>query len=228
MGKAKASAKSLSGLSDLDKVQLSSLSRQPVLTNKRLDQLLNTSAYQARIKSDSSLSAQYVTLHSPGIGQEWDFETLREVHNRLKSYSQEVAAIFALQFEGCCRVSEVLNVKGSDIDKFGKVTVQSLKGGVKRIVSSSLANDFYVKNRSNLGLIFQGISRHFVYRVYKRFSIEAWFGDNVKASVTHMPRHLAVEAGREIGRSDELMKSQLGQKSASSTAHYGKKRRVKQ
>lgn len=201
--------------------------KKEVLTEKRLDSVLHVNRGKARIKSVSSPFAQTVIQCAPRTDTGWDYVALEARYNQLKRIDERVSVIFDLQFAGGCRISEVLNVKCTDIDDLGKVTIKGLKGGDTRIVQSSFSAKFLLKTKS-LGVSpFHDLNRFYVYRTYKKLGISEFYGDNQRASVTHLPRHEVALASKLLERDETVTKRQLGQKSAKSTAHYTGKERGK-
>lgn len=227
MRKAKGTAKNLSGTNPANYAEDKPIEQKAVLTEAKLDDILHVSKGKRRVKSVLSPSAQNVIQCEATTGRGWDWQTLKDRFTQISTYDKKVAAIFDLQFAGGCRISEVLEISFADIDDLGKVTIRSQKGGTVRVIQSSFSAQLLAEFKRKKQMPFAGINRFYVYRVYKRFGISQFYGENKRASVTHLPRHEVALASQLAEREIEVTKSQLGQKSSKSTTHYTGKERGK-
>lgn len=227
MAKAKTNVKSLSGKNPHTPADLFPEGKRTILTEKKLDSILQVSRGKVKVKAVASPFAQTV-IQCAGITERgWSYESLQARFKQIGQYDSKVAAIFDLQFAGGCRISEVLAISYTDIDSLGRVTIRGLKGGETRVISSSFSAQFLLRQVALKANPFVGLDRFYVYRVYKRYGVSEYYGENKRASVTHLPRHEVALASKKIARDESTTKSQLGQKSVKSTAHYTGKARAK-
>lgn len=224
MAKAKTSGKALSAKSQHTPADSDQSTKRIVLDEKKVDKLLSVAKGKARTKSVSTPFALYVIQCTATTERGWNAESLNEHFNKLVAIDSSVAMAFDLQFAGGCRISEVLAIKWSDIDDFGKVTVHSQKGGVTRVVSPTFSAQLLKKHRDLKSNPFMHLNRFYVYRIYKRLGISEVYGENKRASVTHLPRHEVALASKKAERQNTVTQSQLGQKSVKSTEHYLKQK----
>lgn len=191
-----------------------------ILTAKKLDSILNVSRGKARVSSVPTPLAQYTIECAATTERGWDATSLSEHYNKLLAIDSSVALVFDLQFAGGCRISEVLAVHFSHIDDLGKVTIHSQKGGVVRVVQSMFSAKILKNYKDLKSSPFLHIDRFYVYRIYKKLGISEVYGDNKRASVTHLPRHEVALASKKAKRENSTTQGQLGHKSAKSTEHY--------
>lgn len=227
MRKAKSTADSLSGANPPDEKAALRAASSERLTEKKLSSILQVDKGKAKVNSVPTPLAQSVTLHPAPTEREYTYSDLVSKFHHISQYNEPVAMVFALLFQGGCRVSEVLSISARDIDALGNITIRSSKGGNTRVISAGLAAVYLLRFREWKVSPFEGISRHYVYKQFKKFGIGDYFGDNTKMSVTHAPRHMVALASKAAGRPDDLTKTQLGQKSVKSTEHYTTKKRGK-
>lgn len=201
--------------------------KKVVLTANRVDRILGIDKGKAGVKSVLSPSAEFAKLDPAPSAEEWDQSMFQDKFRKIKEVDPLLSIIFALQWEGALRVAEVRAIKSTDIDALGRVTIRSKKGGTIRVISSGIVANEIIQFRSAIFEPFALYSSTYIYRNYKKFGIGAWFGENKKMSVTHLPRHIVALKSSESGRDNSVIKSQLGQKSEKSTEHYTRKQRGK-
>jgi site-specific recombinase XerD len=130
-------------------------------------------------------------------------------------------AVIELMYLYGLRISEVINIKASQISPTGHIFVQALKGGKTRIILSLKYQSFW--NAARLGLLplSKIYSRNYYYRLFKKHGYNQKFGDNNNFSVTHYFRHRLVQDLRKHGFSDRAIGAFLAHSSGKSIDHYG-------
>lgn len=191
-----------------------------LLTEKVLDRMLETSTYQLRSKPAPTPSAQTTRLRS-------DITQAQEVNlvsvttkERIKLESYPLAMLIEFMEASGCRVSEALSIKSTDITQMGHVKIKAKKGSNDRVISSGMATEYmrdcYKKKKSP----FDGWSRHFVYRQFKKYNIGTKYKGKSKASVTHSLRHQVAKSIQKAGMNITDSQNALGHKSIKSTEYY--------
>lgn len=175
-----------------------------------------------RTISDPRFAAQSSALcvrnSVPGTSQDPLFQSL----DLLKQRSQKLYLIAHLQFVHGLRISEVLDIKHSDISPQGFIKIGSKKMSSGRIIHAGESLEYMHQCRASLVHPFAGFDRFFVYREYKRVGLMKFVPGNKKASVTHLFRHNASSQALKVGADIETRAHQLGHKSTKSTQHYGR------
>jgi integrase len=129
--------------------------------------------------------------------------------------------------EGSLRVSEVLAIQPKDITPTGKILIKSMKGGNERLISSGEAKEFILKCKEIRRIPFEGCSRFWVYREFKKFGIYFQSSTSSKTSVTHAIRHITTASNRMVTNSNEVLAEQLGHKNKTTNQKYGKAKQYK-
>lgn len=175
---------------------------------------------QVRIKSVSTSIGQTTKLeHVNGqlISGLKDIYTYRDSllkSNRLLWY------IIELQIHGCLRISEVLEIKPSDIMANGQVLIKSKKGSNHKVVSVSDGSRYLISCRHNSVYPFQGISRQYVGREYIKLGISIPNVLGVKNATTHAIRHLVISDMAANGFDQEAQLIVSGHKRVSNLQYY--------
>ena len=203
----------------------------------RLDQFANSlghinekklfAALYPDIKIPRSKSEPIPNAHSknPCTGQldpETDIHFLRNKIEQLKNSDRLLYFIAHLQLIGGLRISEVLNIQPSDIALTGHVSIKSLKNSANAVIYAGNAANYLISCKQNNVIPFSLYSRFYVYRQYKKHSINFNSVNSSKSSVTHAIRHIAASAQRKANFSDKNVQTFLRHKSPKSTEYYGK------
>lgn len=175
------------------------------------------------INANKKLSAHSNTLcevQASPIGHQL---TIESIISKCRMHSEVLFTICSLQLKYALRISEVLNLKYSDIDFQGRAVINGLKGSNNRIIYVSEYPMFKNINKNSNELIFKYINRFYVYREYKKLGIYKLLQDNSNTSVTHYNRYLS-QASIEDKTEDLSIKRQLlGHKSSKNTFRYHNK-----
>jgi site-specific recombinase XerD len=136
-----------------------------------------------------------------------------------------VSAVAELLYINGARITEVLNIKGTDISSKGHIKIKGLKSSSDRILRTSVHKQFWLGMRNFTDTLGSVYSRFYFYREFKKRGISLEFKGYKNKAVTHAPRHLLISELQTIDK--ELVTTQLtlGHKSIKSTEHYDKKNR---
>jgi integrase len=131
------------------------------------------------------------------------------------------AVIAFLEATGC-RISEVLQLRPTDVSNNGTIRLPALKGSKTRIITPGSWSAFFLEHRLSLPLVEMGFDRHYFYRLFKRLGIYSRVGHRGKNSVTHYFRHKLAAELRDDGFEVQDIATALGHKSTKSTVSYGR------
>jgi len=123
-----------------------------------------------------------------------------------------------------CRVSQALQIKGSQISLSGRILIKAVKGGNDTIIQISKYKSFLISQRTNNNEIFDIYNRFFVYRFLKKKGIFFKFQNSSKTSVTHFFRHALAVDVNNLSHNANLIASSLGHKSLNSQKYYMQKK----
>lgn len=138
--------------------------------------------------------------------------------SRLGHYYQ----VFMLQYHSGCRITEILNIKASDITLNGEVYIRALKRGQNRVIFSSEARDYLIKSKVNNLDPFRDCNRFTARRVLQGIGIGRRKKGRQVTSVTHIFRDEYIKRMRSIEMNERDRSNTIGHKSIKSTESYGK------
>lgn len=191
-----------------------------VLTEKVLDSFLETSPHQLRSKPALTPCAQTTIVRSaPGQVSELNLVSVT-TKAKIKHESYQLAMLIEFMEASGCRVSEALSIKPTDITQMGHVKIKAKKGSNDRIISSGMATEYMRECYAKKKAPFDGWSRHFVYRQFKKYNIGVKYSGKKKKSVTHSMRHQVAKSIQKAGMSITDTQKALGHKSLNSTSYY--------
>src|SRR6516225_2984973 len=119
-----------------------------------------------------------------------------------------------------CRVSEVLNIRGCDIDKTGRIQIFGLKGSANRIIVDSEVKDFWLTVRNPSQYKVFEFNRQYMWRLFKECGIRVEMEGQERARVTHAFRHVVAKEVSTIADNLTDVRDFMGRKWESSTKNY--------
>lgn len=125
-----------------------------------------------------------------------------------------------LQFISGLRISDLLNIKRTDIDSNLNVYVRQSKGSQAKVISLLFDKEFWVNYKRGLYTDVSVYSSMTFYRLYKRYSLIIFNGTGRNSSVTHSARKLLARTAYDVTNSVEMAQAALGHKSQNSTLYY--------
>lgn len=147
-------------------------------------------------------------------------DSIIEAVERLKTINMVLYYVAKIQLEGACRISEVLRVKSTDIDKLGRIVIRGLKGSNDRIVNCEVAK-YYLSYCKSAGCDpFSMYNRFYIRRLYIRMGIFVRHDGCSVASVTHALRYVSAEIAQNNRESLEATQGLLGHKNVENTKLY--------
>lgn len=199
------------------------------LTGKtsRIDlmQYLSIKKHIHRMKSVPSPSAPISELLQTGDVIKTVLRSAEETIQAKRDTQPRLSLIIDLLFFSGCRISEVLDITGTDINQIGSVRIRGKKGSKSRIIKPSFTRDILMRYQGRLSYIFHDYSRHFVYRELRKCGLYHSIPGNKKQATTHLGRHIM---GSEVHNSTNdinLTQSTLGHVNQKSTKSYIKLKR---
>lgn len=176
----------------------------------------------SRVKPVQNPSAQYVKLCQVR-------EDLDMIHSRIKSvieFNKDIndldKFVICVMYEYGLRISEVLRISHYDILRDYKVLVKGSKRSQNRIISLKFISEYadYIKRHH---IVISDVrSRHYYYRLFKRYGLSHCFGQRKKNSVTHLFRHMFVKELRANDIAYEDIGNYMGHVNKKNTEYYGK------
>lgn len=174
----------------------------------------------ASINSVLSSSAQFATMC---IGQEPVEDSLTRLLTQAyanKSIGLTDFAVLTLMNDNGLRISEVLNIKHTDITSNNSILIKGLKGSRDRLVYPRLGGDYWAKCKALGGCEHIGRNRFYYYRLCKRFGLGQGFAGKTNVPTTHAFRHKFVTNLLNQGYTLEQVADVIGHKNVSSTKFY--------
>ena len=185
--------------------------------SKRNDILKRT---QLRINSVSTPTDQITKLEQHNAHLISTVNDLYTYRDSLLKSNVILWYIIELQINGCLRISEVLDIKPSDIMANGQVIIHSKKGSQNKFVAVSDSARYLIQCRNNSVYPFQGITRQYIGRQYIKLGISIPNILGIKNATTHAIRHLVVSQMSADGMSIEDQATITGHKKTDNLKYY--------
>lgn len=198
------------------------------MAKSHLDIIASRGGTKASIKSALNPVAQSATLCTLGSK---DKEIIDQA-NRLTALNSRLPvtdkAIVELMFLNGLRISEVLNIKASDVMFNGLIKIRGLKGSENRLCVTNLYRDWWLKSVGKGNVITDYRSRYYYHRLFVEKGLYYRATANCKRIVTHVFRHLYVRLAESNNLTLKDIQSLIGHKSINSTIYYHerKERRI--
>lgn len=129
-------------------------------------------------------------------------------------------AVIELLFLYGLRISEVLNIKATDVTPWGAIVIHTSKTKMTRVVvSPNFGQYWYHILRQSLPLS-QIYSRFYYYRLFRKLGYYAQYGNNENFSVTHYFRHEIVRNMEKEGIPREVISHFLAHRAKTSIESY--------
>jgi integrase len=185
--------------------------------------ILDVNLTKHRIEPISSLSAQSIKLCDRIRELKSDNCSLNIKKQSNQNQNATLNLIILLQHQYGLRISEVLNIRMSEL-KIGRFCIiKGLKGSHDILINDNLIIEIFAYYKSINFEVFEGISRFFVYREFKKLGIQSSGGGNKNLAITHSFRHGLAKDLRNSGYMDQDITLALHHKSKKSQENYGNK-----
>lgn len=136
--------------------------------------------------------------------------------------------LICLLYDSGTRISEILRVKGTDINAHLQIHISGSKGSNDRIISASKFNDYLLRKRGKDIYLFEGYSRFYVYRILVKLNIFISKQGDINNKVTHIFRYLYINDLQSIVGNDIEIGKLIGHKSKKSIDSYTNEKTNKQ
>lgn len=130
------------------------------------------------------------------------------------------ALLLDLMASSGCRISEALDVRGSDILGTHTVHLRGRKRSSDRIVDCVYGLDWGRFRFLGDTKVFGNLDRFDAYRFFKRIGVYEVMPNRKKASICHAARHEKIRSLRRAGASVKDIQTYIGHKSVKSTMMY--------
>lgn len=175
---------------------------------------------QLRDKSILNPSAQSTKLCATSKEEELNTRAVQVITDGANLLGNDMRFLIDVMQVSGCRVSEILNVTWRDIGYDASVYIAGLKGSESKIVKVSYTRDIAIAFRKNKINPFAGVSRFYVYRLFKKLNLILTTEKGDKNKVTHSFRHCNARIQELSGFNLADTQKYLGQRSINSTKHY--------
>lgn len=196
------------------------INKRGVIDTRKLFESVAQGKEDARTKSVLTPFAQSTKLCDLGNIEEIDVTVVSDTIERMKITNTPLYYVAYLQYAYGLRVSEVLRIRVTDVLRSGRVNIKGLKGSNDRIVYCGEFATWVRGSKSRTMLVFDTMSRYYVYREYKKLGLIASNGEKSNRLVTHLFRHLAALELRDNDIDIDTTASLLGHKNKSNTKIY--------
>lgn len=123
-------------------------------------------------------------------------------------------------FSSGARINEVLKIKGTDIDKSGRIVLKGSKGSSGRMFVPLYLKDEFIKQAGKNKYLFDYISRFVMYRFLKKNELFITMPNSHNSKVTHSFRYVFISDMQELTHEIENTSMIVGHKSINSTQIY--------
>lgn len=131
-------------------------------------------------------------------------------------------AVLELQLLWGLRISEVINVKPSQVTSLGQIMIRGSKKSEDRIVMGYMYSHVWVNYVKKGNVIGDERDRYYYYNLYKKFGLYRKNKGSDNNSVTHVFRYSFVEMLLKNNIEINEIQKLIGHKSVKSTEHYAK------
>lgn len=170
-------------------------------------------------------TAPSATLGEVAESLKTEIENARDTLQAIGVRYKREAIIGYILMETGARISEVLQLRHSDIDLFGRIRISGQKGSDSRIMVAPSAMQFLLNEKKVGGSMFHGINRHHIYRLFKLYGLGVVYRGNTKQSMTHYFRHLNAITASHIAADTGEIARVLGLRNLNNVEYYTKPRK---
>lgn len=128
--------------------------------------------------------------------------------------------LIEIMYSSGCRVSEALNVKGTDIGDYGTVFIKGLKRSHDITAEIHYNKTHAIRLSGKHIYIFQDLDRYYVHRQFKALGIYFPPTHSRKGISTHALRHLKLKKAYQVSMSVDTTRRAVNQKSEKATKNY--------
>ena len=130
-----------------------------------------------------------------------------------------------LQYISGARVSEILNIKYTDIINSTIIRLKGLKHSSDRLIHIDRYSEYFGFCKRNMIHPFSTLNRFYIYREYKKIGFIVSFLDSNKKAVTHSFRYKYIKNLKDNNVEISLIQKEIGHKTQKTTENYEQKSR---
>jgi len=130
-----------------------------------------------------------------------------------------------LQSISGARVSEILNIKYSDIISPTILRIRGLKHSDDRLIHIDRYSEYFSYCKRYMIHPFSTLNRFYIYREYKKMGFVVSFLDSDKKAVTHSFRYRYIKNLKDNKVEISLIQKEIGHKTLKTTENYEQKSR---
>lgn len=130
-----------------------------------------------------------------------------------------------LQSISGARVSEILNIKYTDIINSTIIRIKGLKHSNDRLIHIDRYSEYFGFCKRNMIHPFSTLNRFYIYREYKKIGFIVSFLDSNKKAVTHSFRYKYIKNLKDNNVEISLIQKEIGHKTQKTTENYEQKSR---
>lgn len=130
-----------------------------------------------------------------------------------------------LQSISGARVSELLNIKYTDIISPTILKIKGLKHSNDRLIHIDRYSEYFEFCKRNMIHPFSTLNRFYIYREYKKIGFIVSFLDSNKKAVTHSFRYKYIKNLKDNNVEISLIQKEIGHKTQKTTENYEQKSR---
>ena len=128
-----------------------------------------------------------------------------------------------LQSVSGARVSEILNIKYTDIISPTIIRIKGLKHSNDRLIHIDRYAEYFGFCKRNMINPFSSLNRYYIYREYKKLGFVVSFLDSNKKAVTHSFRYRYIKKLKDNEVDISLIQKEIGHKTQKTTERYEQK-----
>lgn len=186
-----------------------------VLRQKGIDltpQVRTKSVPPSMAKIEANLQDKFTEIS----GRIYDGET----EKLMKSQGRCMYLVFYLQTRHAIRITEALQLRGTDIINNRTLLIRAAKGGKNKIVNVEGFEEYFDRMKGCVTKLVQTVNYMRVYRLYKQLGIYAKIGGQRKNRVTHLFRYIVANDTKSIQGAGEALSTHLTHRRKKTKRYY--------
>lgn len=198
-------------------------SQRQILTLREMAKYADPDTAKQWIKPVSSSGAQTVKLLSGRSNYE---RVINLVNSLISDESKEPVlhrAVIELMYLHGMRISEICNIRGTDINRTGHIHITGSKGSQNRYVAPGRYFEFWKGMRGNTQRLGDTYSRYYWYRLFRRLGLSISIDKSTRQAVTHSLRHIYINEAIRGEEDVATIKNSIGHRTEKSTRYYNEK-----
>jgi integrase len=176
-----------------------------------------------RVKSVPTLPAPTTNLCDHGVDRELRYYDYIVELITTSSLTADLKCLLDVMLSSGCRVSEAISKRGIEVRLDGSIVIYQSKTKKYLVTRTQYHSDYLKKWRGRKYMSLSEYSRFQVYRIFKKYGLEAQFEGSTYSSVTHLARKInGALIYANTGNLDDVAKS-LNHSNKKNSEYYVKK-----